>query len=252
MFRYIEIFDASYSEMVRFCHDNRLRVPRPPPPGCVGYGYDSPFAQSGYSDRRAPAPGPLPFDNYTPSGSDPYYGSGAAAGGVQYGGRLGNRADPHARPEPYVPPREEPYGLGAPAADPYARPRDDPFARRAYDDAYGRPGYPPSGLSDPYARPIESTWRDERPPPPPSGYAPPPPTMDSYGYGEYAQQGSGGGPMKREAAAPHWRASEHDRPADAPRGRERPGQRYVLKMRGVPFRAVESDVYEVGWFFCWL
>lgn len=51
--------------------------------------------------------------------------------------------------------------------------------------------------------------------------------------------------MKREA--PAWRApSEYDRPSEAPRGRERPGQRYVLKMRGVPFRAAENDVYEVG------
>lgn len=237
--------------MIRFCQDNRLRVPRPPPPGGIpGYGYESPFAQGGYGDRRGPAPGPPPFEGYvaTPAvaGSDPYYGGGAPS----YPARPA--ADPYApRADPYAPPRDEPYGRPpAAATDPYAR--SDPYANRgAYGDAFGRPAYAPTPggpAADPYARPGEGTWRDDRGPPQPAGYAPPTMAMEGYGYGEYgAQPSAGGGPMKREAAAPAWRAAEYERPvAEAPRGRERPGQRYVLKMRGVPFRAVETDVYEVG------
>ncbi|VDN29914.1 unnamed protein product, partial [Cylicostephanus goldi] len=80
--------------------------------------------------------------------------------------------------------------------------------------------------------------RDERAPGGPAAYGD---SWQEYGYG-----GSGaGGPIRvRE----HWRDREDSRGSAAapPRGRERPGQRYTLKMRGVPFRAIEADIYDKG------
>ncbi|VDL84833.1 unnamed protein product, partial [Nippostrongylus brasiliensis] len=52
-----------------------------------------------------------------------------------------------------------------------------------------------------------------------------------------------GGPIR---VRDQWRDRDDGRgsSANAPRGRERPGQKYTLKMRGVPFRAIEADIYD--------
>ncbi|KAJ1349093.1 hypothetical protein KIN20_004543 [Parelaphostrongylus tenuis] len=184
-----------------------------------------------WEDSRAPAFGSLPM-------TDPYtsgYNASAWAADTRRAAspRVGaSFGDPYGRSG-----HTDHYSRGVPSSEPYGRPApvDDPYLRssRRPDDMYGR------GRSDPYesySRGLTESWRDERAP-----------TSASSAFGdswhEYGYAGSGGGPMR---VRDQWRDREDSRgpTAAAPRGRERPGQRYTLKMRGVPFRAIEADIYD--------
>ncbi|XGW20390.1 hypothetical protein V3C99_003857 [Haemonchus contortus] len=242
--RYIEVFTASYGEMVQFCDDHRLRVPRGNGGGFGGMargGYDDGYGGFGYLGRsgdRGAAVGPWEESRGAPFGGaplpDPYSGSYSSSWGAA---------------RPVSPPRvassysdtfgraslADPYGRAVPASDPYGRPpADDPYMRgsRRSDDLYGRRSDP----FDSYPRSGSETWRDDRPAPaavPPAGYSD---SWQDYGYSS-----SGGGPMR---VRDQWREDSRGPAAAAPRGRERPGQKYTLKMRGVPFRAIEADIYD--------
>ncbi|VDM53134.1 unnamed protein product [Angiostrongylus costaricensis] len=255
--RYIEVFAASYGEMVQFCDDHRLRVPRGNGGGGgysaldrgAGYedaydGYLGSYGRVGGGDRvatvgpwedsRAPAFGSVPITDPYAGGytASPWAADTRRAASPRVGASYG---DPYGRAG-----HADHYGRAVPSSEPYGRPTpvDDPYLRssRRQDDMYGR------GRSDPYesyARGLTESWRDERAP-----------ASATSGFGdswhEYGYSGSGGGPMRvRE----QWRDREDSRgpTAAAPRGRERPGQRYTLKMRGVPFRAIEADIYDVSW-----
>ncbi|KAL6722413.1 hypothetical protein Aduo_002378 [Ancylostoma duodenale] len=249
--RYIEVFAASYGEMVQFCDEYRLRVPR----GTGGGGGYGGMARGGYEDSyggfgafarpgggdRPAAVGPWE-DSRGGFGAapmaDPYsggYNSSAWAGADARrppSPRASSFADPYGRAS-----HTDPYGRSVSASDPYGRPAqaDDPYMRgsRRPEDLFAR-------RVDPYesfAPAPSDSWRDDRAP-----------TGATAGYGdswhEYGYGGSGGGGPIR--VRDQWRDHEDSRGSSAapPRGRERPGQRYTLKMRGVPFRAIEADIYD--------
>ncbi|CAJ0594617.1 unnamed protein product [Cylicocyclus nassatus] len=245
--RYIEVFAASYGEMVQFCDEFRLRVPR----GVAGGGGFGGMARGGFEDSYGGGFGAFgrpgggdrpaavaPWDD-TRAGfagspmADPYagYGSSSWAGADRRPpSPRGSFGDPYSRVS-----HGDPYGRSVGAADPYGRPAqaEDPYLRgsRRPEDLFAR-------RIDPYeiGRGASDSWRDDRAPGGPAAYGD---SWQEYGYG-----GSGaGGPIRvRE----HWRDREDSRGSAAapPRGRERPGQRYTLKMRGVPFRAIEADIYD--------
>lgn len=279
-FRYIEVFAASYGEMVQFCDEHRLRVPRG---SGGGYGGGMAPARGGFEDAYSgygafgraggdrAAPVPAPWDD---RGGAPSYGG---AGAPSYGGAPAPMADPFSgynsswagaadarRPaspnlgtsyaDPYGRANlTDPYGRAVPTADPYGRPAVTDYGRPAVaEDPYMRGGGAPRRTEDLFGRrpePYESfpratadTWRgDERgaPPAPGAGYT------DSWAEYGYSSSG-GGGPIR---VRDQWRERDDTRgsSASAPRGRERPGQKYTLKMRGVPFRAIEADIYDVSW-----
>ncbi|XGW20389.1 hypothetical protein V3C99_003857 [Haemonchus contortus] len=211
--RYIEVFTASYGEMVQFCDDHRLRVPRGNGGGFGG------MARGGYDDG---------YGGFGYLGS--YSSSWGAARPVSPPRVASSYSDTFGRAS-----LADPYGRAVPASDPYGRPpADDPYMRgsRRSDDLYGRRSDP----FDSYPRSGSETWRDDRPAPaavPPAGYSD---SWQDYGYSS-----SGGGPMR---VRDQWREDSRGPAAAAPRGRERPGQKYTLKMRGVPFRAIEADIYD--------
>ncbi|CAI4230097.1 unnamed protein product [Auanema sp. JU1783] len=258
--RYIEVFNATSQEMVRFCEDNRIRVPRS---GGRGNNYGGGSGRGGYDDYPQSGGFGGSHNEYNGGGygrsptyerrSNPTYepAYGSTPQGDYGWGAPDNRpapADTYARAgDPYSN-RSSGDGYGRPA-EPYSvhSPSEDPFGRRAYppDDDYTRPVRPDPYMraADPYGRSTAESWRDDRsesqrnPNPPSYGENG---SWDGYGYGSDYRQHSGGGPIRREASGGPWREDRRE----VPRGRERPGQKYILKMRGVPFRAVEADVYD--------
>ncbi|VDM72858.1 unnamed protein product, partial [Strongylus vulgaris] len=219
-FRYIEVFAASYGEMVQFCDEYRLRVPR----GVGGGGGYGVMARGGFEDSyggfgafggrpgggdRSAAVGPWEDarGGYGSSSmADPYagYSSSAWAGTESRrppSPRSSSFADPYGRGS-----HTDPYGRSVSAADPYGRPSqaDDPYIRgtRRPEDLFARRIDPYEGLG----RGASDSWRDDRAPGGgPAAYGD---SWQEYGYG-----GSGaGGPIR---VRDHWRDHEDSRGAAA-------------------------------------
>ncbi|CAB3408583.1 unnamed protein product [Caenorhabditis bovis] len=264
--RYIEVFEATYNELSNFCNEFRLRMPRLGPSPFVGGVPGGGSGSSGNGPYNGPAFSTPPDSyrsGYPSRGESDPYGSRTPGGPPSDYPSRGSRYEDQYASRNTAPPGggyyDNPYGPSKPAYDSFPR-SNDPYSPSAPQESrfsdYGGSRDPRFDSRDQY----EGNWRSSNGPaggpssesyngPNPWGPqgGPPSARADPYGYPNepYAQR-EGGGAMRREHA-PFSRVDRgYSRSSDpyGYRDREYRGPHFVLRMRGIPFRATEREVMD--------